>query len=111
MKTSNSNPAFKPALSNFFASMVRSIIAPGWQTVSGPAAEPKLVSLYHADVYGRPRVLSRPEVILHAMARPVIIGVALGFAVAIAMLAHHQSSPESHLTTDHVRVAPPEANS
>jgi hypothetical protein len=45
------------------------------------------------------------------MARPVIIGVALGFAVAIAMLAHHQSSPESHLTTDHVRVAPPEANS
>ncbi len=50
------------------------------------------VSPYDVDAYGRPRILSRWEVVLHALAWPTVAGVAIGFGLAIALLAIDNSS-------------------
>jgi len=61
----------------------------------GPIFEWNAVSRYDVDDYGRPRILSRWEVILHALALPAIAGVMIGFGLAIALLAvHNDSTPK-----------------
>ncbi len=44
---------------------------------------------YDCDVYGRPRFLSRYEVMLHGLARPVALGVILGYCLTISVVAAH----------------------
>ena len=50
------------------------------------------VSRYDVGVYGQPRILSKWEVILHALAWPAIAGVVIGFGVVIAPLVIHNSA-------------------
>jgi len=57
-----------------------------------PLAEPRVVSRYHVDTYGRPRILSKWEITLHALAWPVVVAVACSFGLAIFVLAAHNSS-------------------
>jgi hypothetical protein len=65
-----------------------------------PVAELRVVSRYHVDIYGRPRILSKLEVTLYALARPVVIGVVIGFGLAISLLAiHNPSTLNPHETT------------
>jgi hypothetical protein len=43
------------------------------------------------DVYGQPLILTKGEKFLHTIARSIVIGVALGFSLAILLLYVHQS--------------------
>jgi hypothetical protein len=47
----------------------------------------RAVSPYSVDDYGRPRLLSRMETFLHAIAWPVIIAVIVGYGLAISFVA------------------------
>ena len=68
------------------------------------------VSRYHVDVYGRPRILSKWEVTLYALARPVVIGAVVGLGLAIALLVIHNSAmPSSREKTGCPQVASLEA--
>jgi hypothetical protein len=51
-----------------------------------------VVSKHSVDVYGRPRTLTGWEVTLQVLAWPTVIGVALGFGLAISLLAIHTPS-------------------
>ena len=62
------------------------------KVAAGPIIEWHAVSGYHVDDYGRPRILSAWEITLHALARPIVVGVAIGFGMAIFTLATHSSS-------------------
>jgi hypothetical protein len=63
-------------------------------------AELRRASRYHVDAYGRPRPLSRREVILHGLAWPVMIGVIIGYCVAITVAAvHHVGTVGSQAQT------------
>jgi hypothetical protein len=53
------------------------------------------VCRYSVDLYGRPRILSDWEAILHALAWPAIIGVIIGFSLAISLVILHSPSPIS----------------
>ena len=55
-------------------------------------ADRRVVSRYHVDVYGRPRILSRWEIILHALAWPVVVGVLIGYMLAISLFVIHNFS-------------------
>jgi hypothetical protein len=44
-----------------------------------------VVTRYDLDPYGRPRVLSRGEILFHVLAWATIAGVSLGFLVAILL--------------------------
>jgi len=57
-----------------------------------PIAEQRVVSRYHLNDYGHPRVLAEWEVILHALAWPVMIGVVIGFGLAISLIVIHNPS-------------------
>ena len=51
------------------------------------------VSRYDVDAYGRPRILSKWEVIFHALAWPVVAGSVIGFGLAIFLVAVQDPSP------------------
>jgi len=55
--------------------------------------KPTARSRYDVDVYGQPRILSKWEVILYAVARPLVIGVIIGYGLAISVVAVRESSP------------------
>ena len=42
---------------------------------------------YDRDIYGQPRMLFPYEVMLHGLARPVVIGVILGYCLTISVVA------------------------
>jgi hypothetical protein len=70
------------------------------EAAADPIVELRVVSRYHVDIYGRPRILSKLEVTLYAPARPVAIGVVIGFGLAITLLAiHNPSTFNPHKTT------------
>jgi hypothetical protein len=52
-----------------------------------------VVSRYDLDFYGRPRILSTWEIVAHELARPILLGVALGFGLAISLLYANPFSP------------------
>jgi hypothetical protein len=56
------------------------------QATAEPIAEWRVVSPYHVDDYGRPRILSRLEVTLYALAWPVVIAVVIGYGLAISFV-------------------------
>jgi hypothetical protein len=47
--------------------------------------ETLVINPYECDFYGQPRLLSQWEIIAYALARPVLIGVVLGFGLAISL--------------------------
>jgi hypothetical protein len=57
-----------------------------------PAPPSRPLSRYELNVYGCPRVLSRWEVIVQALAWPVLVGVVIGYGLAISLVAIHDSS-------------------
>jgi len=70
------------------------------------------VDPHSLDVYGRPRVLTGWEAILYSLARATVIGVAIGFALAISMVAIHTSlSLKTQSGSDRLQVAAREASS
>ena len=64
------------------------------EAIDRPIIEPVVVSRYHVDVYGRPRILSKWEVILHALAWPVMFGVVIGYSLAISLVVMGNFSSE-----------------
>lgn len=67
----------------------------GREAAAKPIIEQRVVSRYHFDDYGHPRILSEWQIILHALAWPVLVGVVIGFALAISLLLiHHPSTPK-----------------
>jgi hypothetical protein len=62
------------------------------QAVARPIVPRRVVSRYDVDLYGRPRILSPLEATLHALAWPVMLGVAIGFGIAIGAIAIHNTS-------------------
>jgi hypothetical protein len=67
-------------------------IAPSLRTtrceaVASPVIEPSVVSPYKVDDYGRPRILSNAEIVLHDVARWTVIAVMIGYGLAIALVA------------------------
>jgi hypothetical protein len=71
--------------------LFRRIFSPSYIMVRESVTSVKVLSRYDADVYGQPRVLSRLEVVLHAVAWPIIIGVLIGFGLAISALSFHHA--------------------
>ena len=57
-----------------------------------PIIEPSVVSRYKVDDFGRPRTLSKCEVILHTMAWPAVIAVVIGYGLTIFLVVIHNSS-------------------
>jgi hypothetical protein len=56
-------------------------------------------SRYKKDAFGRPRPLSSLENLLHAIAWPVVIGVTIGYALAIALVALQDASAHGSQAT------------
>jgi len=57
-----------------------------------PVIEPSIVSRYKVDDYGRPRILSKAEIIIHDVARWTVIAVVIGYGLAISIVVIHNSS-------------------
>ncbi len=51
------------------------------------------------NVYGQARVLSKQEIVLHTFARAVVIGVGLGFALAIFLFIAQNDLAHQALNT------------
>jgi hypothetical protein len=47
----------------------------------------RVVSRSSLDIYGRPRILTGWEAVLHSLAWPTLIGFVVGFALAISLTA------------------------
>jgi hypothetical protein len=62
------------------------------EAAADPIVDQRVVSRYDNDVYGRPRILSRWEVILHALAWPVVIGMSIGYILVISLFVVHNFS-------------------
>jgi len=62
------------------------------EAAARPIIEAMVVSPYKVDDYGRPRTLSRLEILLHAMAWPVVIAVVIGYGLAISFTVIHNPS-------------------
>jgi hypothetical protein len=79
------------------------------EAVELPFIEPMIKCRYSVDDFGRPRILSRFEAMLYALARPVVLGVILGYGVAIATVGipHLLASPGQNVAqhTAPVRIA------
>ena len=54
--------------------------------------ERRVVSRYSVDDYGCPRILSKWEVTLHALALSTVVGVVIGFGLVILLVAIHNFS-------------------
>jgi len=59
---------------------------------TAPIIEPCVVSRYKVDDYGRPRILSKAEIIIHDAARWTVIAVIIGYALAISLVVIHNPS-------------------
>ena len=59
---------------------------------AAPIIEPSVVSRYKVDDYGRPRILSKAEIIFYDVARWTVIAVVIGYGLAIALVVIHNSS-------------------
>lgn len=89
-------PFFKKMILRLFLKSSRQIM-PSSKTIHREATARSIfkcnaASPYEVDDFGQPRILSRWEVILYALAWPAVIGVVIGFGVAIALLVIHNSS-------------------
>ena len=62
------------------------------EAAARPIIDPSVVSRYDVDDFGRPRILSKWEVILHALAWPAVAGVVIGFGLVISLIVIHNSS-------------------
>ncbi len=63
------------------------------------------VCRYEPDMYGRPRVLSRWEAVLHSIARPVVVAVVIGYGLAILLIATQHAQkfvPTTKTTQSHI---------
>ena len=80
----------KKVVLRLFSKSSRQIMPPPRTVDREAAASPifkwNAVSRYDVDAYGRPRVLSKWEIILHGLAWPAVAGVVIGFGLAIALL-------------------------
>jgi len=60
-----------------------------------PIAKLRIESRHDTDDYGRPRILSKWEAVLHALAWPILIGVILGYGLSISLaVVHAAAGPE-----------------
>jgi len=80
----NDDSALKKAIEQLFSAHQK--------TAPSPLFKWNAVSRHEVNAYGRPRILSKWEVILHALALPVVIGVVIGYGLAISVLALHNPS-------------------
>ena len=65
----------------------------GAKTPQPNTAAGSIIDPHSFDLYGRPRVVTGWEATLYSLARPTVIGVAIGFALAIIVVATHTASP------------------
>jgi hypothetical protein len=81
---------FKLPLLQLVLRNIRTMPPPGQEdepeVFEQPVVEPVILSRYGVDDFGRPRILSPLEVMLFALARPVVLAVTPGFGVAIALM-------------------------
>jgi len=59
--------------------------------------ESRIESRYNVDDFGNPRILTRWEATLYAVAWPVVLGVALGYGLIIFAFAYHYNFPNLKL--------------
>ena len=71
------------------------------------SGEQKVVSRYEVDIYGRPKVLSRWETVLYALAWPAVVGLTLGFGFAILLVIAQNDLALQALTALRVRRSSP----
>ena len=104
---------FKKAVANLFSGRARhstdSPRTPHWETTPRPVIEPSVVSPYHVDDYGRPRILSKAEIIAHDVARMALIAAVIGYSLMIALAAiHNFSAPNPQENDRQPQVVPQE---
>jgi hypothetical protein len=63
-----------------------------WEAIASPIIEPSVVSRYKVDDFGRLRTLSKAEIIVHSVARWMVIAVVIGYGLAISLVVIHNSS-------------------
>jgi len=61
------------------------------EATADPVIESGIESRYDLDDFGNPRILTRWEATLHAVAWPVVLGVALGYGLIIFVFAYHDN--------------------
>ena len=89
-----------------------------WLEKAEPAAASKslfaqrIVSRHHIDPYGRPRILSRGEMVLRVLAWSTVIGMAIGFGLVILFfLLSHPVALKAQATAGPAWIASQEAKS
>ena len=80
------------------------------QSVQRKIASKTIIDPTRRDLYGRPRIVTGWAAILYSLARLTVIGVTIGFALAIFLLFLHTSMPlKTQSGLSHIPVASTES--